>query len=404
MQVADRCGPRRTAGTSSATRASTRRRTSSGACTSARPGHNLYVRSDWARLLAPLLLALVALETVRVVAHRRVQQRRWEILGALARRCLRPAWFLAAVVVLEIALPHRVSSDSWGNVSHALTIGLIIGVTWFVVEIGYALADIALIRLTRALGTPDNRRARRARTQLLMLRRVIAVIAVLVAPGAILLTFQGVRALGAGLLASAGVAGAIAGVAARPTIGNLIAGLQIAFSDMLRMDDVVVVEDEWGRVDDITLTYVVVKTWDERRLIIPTSYFVDNPFQNWTRHESRVIGTVFLTLDFTVPVEAVRAETQRILEASPLWDRREWVLQVTEITTQGAELRILMSAADAPSAWDLRCEVREELLRFIRERYPEALPRLRWENVPRDPDGVPAAWSEQFDGSRKAGG
>src|SRR3954464_8781888 len=405
MQVAAGCGRRRTAETSSATRASTRRRTSSGACTSARPGHNLYVQSDWARLLAPLLLALVALETVRVIAHRRVQRRRWEIVGSLARRCLRPAWFLAALVVLEIALPHRISRDSWDNASHALTIGLIIGVTWLVVEIGYAVTDIALLRLTRALGTPDNRRARRARTQLLMLRRVVAVVAVLVACGAILLTFTKVRALGAGLLASAGVAGAIAGVAARPTVGNLIAGMQIAFSDMLRMDDVVVVVDnEWGRVDDITLTYVVVKTWDERRLILPTSYFIENPFQNWTRHESRVTGTVFLTLDFTVPVEAIRAETGRILEASPLWDRREWVLQVTEITPQGPELRILMSAADAPSAWDLRCEVREELLRFIRERYPEALPRLRWENVPRDPDGVPAAWSEQFDGSRKAGG
>jgi small-conductance mechanosensitive channel len=363
------------------------------------------VHSDWARLLAPLVIALVALESVRVVAHRRVQQRRWEIVGALVRRCLRPAWFLAALVVLEIALPRRISTDSWATASHALTIGLIIGVTWFIVEVGYAGTDIALQRLARALGTPDNRRARRARTQLLVLRRVIAVVAVLVATGAVLLTFQDVRALGAGLLASAGVAGAIAGVAARPTIGNLIAGLQIAFSDMLRMDDVVVVEDEWGRVDEITLTYVVVKTWDERRLILPTSYFVDNPFQNWTRHEARVMGTVFLTLDFTVPVEEVRAETRRILEASPLWDRREWVLQVTEITQQGVELRILMSAADAPSAWDLRCEVREELLRFLREGYPEALPRLRLEAVVAgEADGVPAAWAAQFDRSGRSGG
>jgi small-conductance mechanosensitive channel len=361
------------------------------------------VRSDWARLLAPMLLALVALESVRVIAHRRVQQRRWEIVGSLARRCVRPAWFLAALVVLEITLPSRVSSSSWDTVAHALTIGLILGVTWLVVEIGYAVTDIALLRLTRALGTPDNRRARRARTQLLVIRRVVAVVAVLVAGGAILLTFSHVRALGAGLLASAGVAGAIAGVAARPTVGNLIAGLQIAFSDMLRMDDVLVVEDEWGRVDDITLTYVVVKTWDERRLILPTSYFVDNPFQNWTRHESRVIGTVFLTMDFTVPVEDIRSETQRILEASPLWDRREWVLQVTEITPQGVELRILMSAADAPSAWDLRCEVREELLRFIRERFPDALPRMRIEATG-GPDGVPAAWAETFERSRTSGG
>ena len=169
--------------------------------------------------------------------------------------------------------------------------------------------------------------------------------------------------------------------------------MQIAFSDMLRMDDVVVVDNEWGRVDDITLTYVVVKTWDERRLILPTSYFLDNPFQNWTRHESRVIGSVFLTLDFTVPVEEIRAETQRILEASPLWDRRKWSLQVAEITTQGAELRIVMSAADATSAWDLRCEVREKLLGFLRDSYPESLPRLRFEPAP-GAAGVPAEWAE----------
>src|SRR5204863_4483302 len=213
-------------------------------------------------------------------------------------------WFLAVVIVLEIALPHRVSPESWRDISHVLTIGIIVGVTWLLVDIGYAITDVALLRLGRALGTRDNRRARRARTQLLILRRVVAVVAVLLAVGAILLTFTKVRALGAGLLASAGVAGAIAGVAARPTVGNLIAGMQIAFSDMLRMDDVVVVVDnEWGRVDDITLTYVVVKTWDERRLILPTSYFLDNPFQNWTRHEARVIGTVLLYLDYTVPVD-----------------------------------------------------------------------------------------------------
>jgi small-conductance mechanosensitive channel len=336
------------------------------------------VRTDLLAWLVPLLAALAVLEAVRVVAHRRQQQRRWEVLGALVRRCIRPGWLLATLIVLEIVLPRRIADTSRDTAAHALAIALIIGITWLLIEVGYAGTDIALIRLSRALGTRDNRRARRARTQLIVLRRVIAVVAIVIALGAILLTFTRVRALGASLLASAGIAGAIAGVAARPTVGNLIAGLQIAFSDMLRMDDVVVVvENEWGRVDDITLTYVVVKTWDERRLILPTSYFVDNPFQNWTRHEARVIGTVFLYLDYSVPVDEVRAETQRILEASPLWDRREWVLQVTEITTQGVELRILMSAADAPSAWDLRCEVREQLLRFVRERFPEALPRLR---------------------------
>jgi small-conductance mechanosensitive channel len=360
------------------------------------------VRTDWLPWLVPLLAALAALEAGRVVAHRRQKQRRREVLGALVRRCIRPGWLLATLIVLEIVLPRRTADTSRDTVSHLLAIGLIVAITWFLIEVGYAGTDIALIRLSRALGTRDNRRARRARTQLIVLRRVIAVVAIIVALGAILLTFTRVRALGASLLASAGIAGAIAGVAARPTVGNLIAGLQIAFSDMLRMDDVVVVVgDEWGRVDDITLTYVVVKTWDERRLILPTSYFVDNPFQNWTRHEARVIGTVFLYLDFCVPVEEVRAETQRILEASPLWDRREWVLQVTEITTQGVELRILMSAADAPSAWDLRCEVREQLLRFVRERFPEALPRLRIE-TPRDAGPTPYPLERRTPGATAA--
>jgi small-conductance mechanosensitive channel len=368
---------------------------SSAGCGEPHPGHDLNVRSDWLPLLVPLVCTLVLLETVRVVAHRRQRQRRWDIVGALVRRCARPAWLVAVVVVLEIALPQRVSRDAQTVTSHTLAIALIVGLTWLVVQVVYALTDIVLLRLNRALGTRDNRRARRARTQLLMLRRVVAVVAVIIALGAVLLTFTKVRALGASMLASAGIAGAIAGVAARPTLGNLIAGLQIAFSDMLRMDDVVVVQEEWGRVDDITLTYVVVRTWDERRLIIPTSYFVDNPFQNWTRHEARVIGTVFVTLDYSVPVDEVRGEVQRILEASALWDHRDWVVQVTGITTQGVELRMLMSASDAPSAWDLQCEVREKLLSFLNVRYPEALPRTRVEAVTA-PLGVPPGWADAY--------
>ena len=355
----------------------------------------MIVRSDWLPLLVPLVCALVVLETVRFVARRRERSRRWDVVAALVHRCARPAWFVAVVVVLEIALPHRVGRDARDATSHGLAIALIVGLTWLAVQVLYALTDIVLLRLNRALGTRDNRRARRARTQVLMLRRMIAVVAVIIAIGAILLTFTRVRALGASMLASAGIAGAIAGVAARPTLGNLIAGLQIAFSDMLRMDDVVVVEQEWGRIDEVTLTYVVIRTWDERRLIIPTSYFVDNPFQNWTRHESRVIGTVFLTLDFSVPVQEVRGQVQRILEASPLWDQRDWVVQVTQITPQGVELRMLMSAGDAPSAWDLQCEVREELLKFLHERHPEALPRARVEAVTA-PLGVPPGWAEAY--------
>ncbi|MDQ1706611.1 MAG: hypothetical protein QOF18_2977, partial [Frankiaceae bacterium] len=346
---------------------------------SATAGRTMSMHSDWLVLLIPLVGALVVLEVVRRVARRASRAQRWGLAGAIVSRCAWPVWALTAVVVLKAAMPSRVHAGARSNAQHALAIALICTITWLVVQIVYAMTDVALHRLGRALGTPDNRRARRARTQLLVIRRVVAVIAVLVAAGAILLTFNNVRALGAGMLASAGIVGAIAGVAARPTLGNLVAGMQIAFSDMLRMDDVVVVEGEWGRIDDITLTYVVVKTWDERRLIVPTSYFVDNAFQNWTHDEARVIGTVFMTLDFAVPVEEVRAETQRILEESELWDRREWRVQVTEVTSQGVEVRIVMSAPNAPTAWDLRCDVREQLLAFVRTRYPEALPRVRVE-------------------------
>jgi small-conductance mechanosensitive channel len=193
------------------------------------------------------------------------------------------------------------------------------------------------------------------------------------------MTFPRGRTLGASFLASAGVLGIVAGLAAQTTLGNLIAGLQIAFTDPIRIDDVVVVDGEWGRIDEITLTYVVVRTWDNRRLILPVSWFTQNVFQNWTRHESRVLGNVILHVDFSVPVDRLRAEMRRLVEASPLWDHRDWVLQVVDTTPTTMVLRGLMSSADAPSNWDLRCEVREQLLDFLQRNYPESLPRLRTE-------------------------
>ena len=357
------------------------------------------MRSDWTLLLTPLVGALLVLEVVRRIARRASRAERWGLAGAIVSRCALPVWGLTSVAVLEATLPDRVNDGQLSATQHGLAIALIVVVSWLVVQVVYAMTDVALHRLGRALGTPDNRRARRARTQLLVIRRVIAVVTVLIAAAAVLLTFNTVRALGAGMLASAGIVGAIAGVAARPSLGNLVAGLQIAFSDMLRMDDVVVVQGEWGRVDDITLTYVVVKTWDERRLIVPTSYFVDNPFENWTHDEARVIGTVLLTLDFAVPVEEIRDEVRRLLEASSLWDHRQWGVQVTEVTTQGVQVRVVMSAANAPSSWDLRCDVREQLLAFVRARYPEALPRVRVEAVTA-PIEVPPDWADNLTAAR----
>jgi small-conductance mechanosensitive channel len=169
----------------------------------------------------------------------------------------------------------------------------------------------------------------------------------------------------------------IIGIAARPTLSNLIAGLQISFAEPVRIDDVVVVEGEWGRVDEITLNYIVVHTWDERSLVIPVTYFLDRPFQNWTRHSAHLLAAVNVAVDFTIPVETVREQLRMILERSQLWDRRSWNLQVTDIGKDAVELRALMTARDAGTAWDLRCEVREELLKFLQQGLQSGLPRRR---------------------------
>jgi small-conductance mechanosensitive channel len=192
-----------------------------------------------------------------------------------------------------------------------------------------------------------------------------------------LMVFQSVRQFGTAMIASAGVAGIIIGFAAQKSLATFLAGLQIAMTQPIRIDDVVIVEGEWGRIEEITLTYVVVCIWDLRRLVVPITYFIEKPFQNWTRTSSDILGTVFLQVDYDVPVEAVRAELTRILEASTLWDRKVNVLQVTESRERTLELRALASASDAGRSFDLRCEVREKLVAFIQKNYPGSLPRVR---------------------------
>jgi small-conductance mechanosensitive channel len=196
---------------------------------------------------------------------------------------------------------------------------------------------------------------------------------------AMLMTFEKVRQLGASILASAGIIGIIVGVAAQRTIATFLAGIQIAVTQPIRIDDVVIVENEWGRIEKITLTYVIVRIWDLRRLVLPITYFIEKPFQNWTRVTADILGTVFVYVDYTVPAQAVRDELQRILKSSTLWDGKVCGLQVTNTTEHTVELRALMSAADASKAWDLRCEVREKLVNFIQSNYPDGLPKVRAE-------------------------
>jgi small-conductance mechanosensitive channel len=260
---------------------------------------------------------------------------------------------------------------------HALGVALILAVAWLVVRLTYVLEDLVLGRYR--LEDPDNLHARQVHTQIVVLRRVTVVVVAVVSLAIALLSFPSVRAAGAGLLASAGIAGVVAGVAAKPVATNVFAGIQIALSQPIRVDDVVVVEGHWGRVEEIALTYVVVRVWDLRRLVLPISYFIENPFENWTRSTANILGWVHLEVDYRVPVDAIRKRLQEVVAASPRWDGNVVNLQVTNLGNYTVQLRALMSAPDSSASWDLQCEVREALLVFMQEQYPWAMPRLRAE-------------------------
>ena len=223
----------------------------------------------------------------------------------------------------------------------------------------------------------DNLQARKIYTQVHMLGRTLYVVIGLFSLASILMLFEEVRRFGTSILASAGVVGIIIGFAAQKTISNLFAGFQLAMTQPIRLDDVVIVEGEWGRIEEITLTYVVIRLWDERRLVVPLSYFIEKPFQNWTRVSADLMGSVFVWVDYTLPVEETRAAVRQMVESSKLWDRRFWNLQVSDATERTMQLRVLVTAADSTKAWDLRCEIREKLIAYVRQHHPQSLPQLR---------------------------
>jgi small-conductance mechanosensitive channel len=323
---------------------------------------------------AAVLGALLLAELLHLVMAR--LRRRWELGAELSRRARHPVRVTLVLAAVLGALRGTDAAGDWVEpVENALVIALIAAVAWLIGALAFVVEDAALHHYP--VDVPDNRRARKVRTQVTLVRRVTVAVLAAVAVGAALTTFPTARALGASLLASAGVAGVIAGLAAQSTLSNLFAGLQLAFSDWLRLDDVVVVEGEWGRVEDITLSYVVVHLWDDRRLILPTSYFTGKPFQSWTRTEAPLLGTVELDVDWSVPVDAMREELHRILGSTDLWDGRVSVLQVTDAVGAFVRVRALVSSADAPTDWDLRCLVRERLVGWLQQNHPGGVPHAR---------------------------
>jgi small-conductance mechanosensitive channel len=320
--------------------------------------------------------ALLTAWLSRLMVTRAARRRRYRrFLTEVDRHCRWPWVAVLLISANRIGLATIRQTPAVDVALEVLHVLLIAAVSWLVVKL-LLVAEDALFQRLR-IDVPDNRRRRRARTQVAILRRLTAVTVTLLALATMLTTFTPLRTLGASLFASAGVAGVLVGLAAQTTLTNVLAGLQLAWTDLLRFDDVVLVEQQWGRIEELTLTYVVVRLWDERRLVLPTTYFTRTPFENWSRRETRVLGSVMLHVDYRTPMAELRAEARRLVAASPLWDRRDWIVQVVDTTPSTMVVRLLVSSADAPSSWDLRCELREGLITFLTARYPGALPHAR---------------------------
>lgn len=335
----------------------------------------------WALLLSAALPALLLAALLFHLGDRLLRRSFGDLPGpaAVLRAVRHPArWVLPLLALLLVMQGAPEDLGGVTGVRRALTMALIATGTWLIVRglNGFGRAVIAAHPVTVA----DNLNARRIHTQTRALTRTLSALVTLTGVALMLMTLPGVREIGASLLASAGVIGLIAGFAARPVLGNMIAGLQIGLTQPIRIHDVVIVEGEWGTIEEITSAYVVVRIWDDRRLVVPLQYWVEKPFQNWTRKTAELTGTVTLWVDHRMPMAPLRDALQAACESSKDWDRRQCLLQVTEAGERAMQLRALVSAANAGQAWDLRCHVRERLVDFMQREYPQYLPRLRIED------------------------
>lgn len=348
--------------------------------------------SEWLSAGSVLLAIAVALAGHRMawVVVRRVVRGRTGLTASLVERARRPSRLAFVVVALMIAVRVSALPEDWRSVLlHTATVLIFVIVGWTaIVMVSYA-SDRVMRRYR--IDIDDNLQARKYVTQVRVLRRAVSTVIFLVTLGAVLLTFDGVQRYGVSLFASAGAAGLVLGLAARPVLANLIAGIQIALTQPIRIDDVVIVEGEWGWIEEIGATYVVVRIWDWRRMVVPLSFFIEQPFQNWTRDSASIIGAVKWYADYTLPVAEMRAKLEEMVRASPYWDGQVVNLQVTDVSPETMELRGLMSARTSPQAWDLRCEIREKMLHWLQMDHPGSLPRLRGEfagpGAGRDPSG-----------------
>jgi small-conductance mechanosensitive channel len=341
---------------------------------------DLHGLDDWMITLATTvgfaLLGVLAYVVVRPVARR--VSRHAPVAAAVNAQLDKPLRWLLPLIAVQLALesaPDRLAHID--GLRQCVTVLLIAAFTCAVIAAVRGVA--AAVALLHPQDVADNLEARRVLTQTRVLARIAIGIALFAGAAFILMTFPRARQFGTSLLASAGLSALVIGLAAKSVFGNLLAGLQIALSQPIRIDDVLIVQGEWGRVEEITSTYVVLKIWDERRLVIPLQWFIDNPFQNWTRTTSQIIGSVFLWVDYTTDLEPLRAEATRLAEGSKDYDGRVCLLQVVDTSEKSIQLRLIVSSPSAGQSWDLRCVLREGLVGFLQRNQPHALPRLRAE-------------------------
>jgi small-conductance mechanosensitive channel len=327
--------------------------------------------------LSAIAAGFVAALLFRLITLRYARRRDSKTAAALARHTTGPLLLLLPVFLARLVQPMlHLEPAVAPTVRHAGTLLLILCFGWLLISLISVLDEYLRERLASG-AVRDERRAKRILTRVGILDRVLTILVLVLTAAAMLVTFPEGRDIGASIFASAGIAGLVLGIAARPAAEHLIAGLQVALTEPFHLDDVVIVEGEWGRIEEITSTYVVIRIWDLRRLVVPLTYLLEKPFQNWTRSGTALLAQVTIEVDYSTPVAKLRDQVGEIVASSKLWDQGSWNLQVVEAGERTMRLRVLASAADSGNAWNLRCEIREKLIAYLQEHYPWALPRIR---------------------------
>lgn len=328
-------------------------------------------------LLVTLSFALGFVARFILLRFIRYWQSRDRKLFKSLEKHLRGSMFLfIPLLMISVGVNYlNIHPEALSLITTVVNIFIILSFCSVLIRLTNVAQDMLFIRYD--INLSNNLRARKIRTQIMYVKKVAIVLLVLFCLSLVLLSIPGVRKFGTTILAGAGVAGIIIGFALQKSLVNLFAGIQIAFTQPIKIDDAVVVENEWGWIEEINLTYVVVRIWDLRRLVLPITYFTENAFQNWTRNNAQILGSVFLYLDYSMPLDPLRKHFEKVLSETKLWDQQTQVLQVTDTTDKTMTIRLLMTAQNSPTAWDLRCHVREKMIEFIQQNYPQSLPHVR---------------------------